>query len=91
MRRELAFRRGSIGPNDGDRWHLVFDADRPGLWVEHSWEHSAPVSGHPQKGSDRYGVNDFLAFRDNEAAHRALVDALASLFESPTPGGETKG
>ena len=46
---------------------------------------TGPACGQPQKGSDRYGVNDFLAFRDNEAAHQALMAALSSLFEG-SPG-----
>lgn len=82
LKRELAFKSWTMAANDGDWWHLVFNTDHPGLWVEHSWER-ANAAGQPQSGSERFGVNDFLTFRDNEIAHEALMGALALLFEPP--------
>jgi hypothetical protein len=83
LRRELAFRSRSMAANDGEWWHLVLETEPPGLFVEHTWERQAPLAAEPERGAERFGINDFLTFRDGEPAHAALLATLGRLFEPP--------
>ena len=80
FRRELAFEADRPARNTGDRWHLVFDSDAPALYVEHSWERGPRTGGESLRGSERFGINDFLTLAPSQAAHSVLLGALRGLF-----------
>jgi hypothetical protein len=82
FRRELAFRTqdpSSLGT--GEWWHLVLDTDAPAFYVEHTWDR--PNTHAPKErltGADRFGINDFLTFAQDQPAHSALLSALREMF-----------
>jgi hypothetical protein len=80
-KRELAFDADHPGPNSGDWWHLILDTDAGGLYVEHSWLHaSTHTQGEAARGSQRFGINDFLTLASDRPAHAALMNALSEMF-----------
>ncbi len=81
FKRELAFTADRPLENAGDWWHLVFDTDAPGLYVEHSWVHAGVHSdSQTDRGAQRFGINDFLTLAEAKAAQPMLIDALKEMF-----------
>jgi hypothetical protein len=86
MRRELAFVAERPGASGGDWWHLVFDPEVPGIYVEHTWSRTnALAGGETPSGMERYGINDFLTLARTEAARSALMLVLSEMFPERTP------
>jgi hypothetical protein len=81
LRRELAFQPDCPGIDAGDWWHLAFDPETLGLYVEHTWRqldaHSERVTA---SGSQRFGINDFLTLAEGRSAQPFLVRALGEMF-----------
>jgi hypothetical protein len=81
FKRELAFDADRPGVNTGDWWHLVLETDEGGLYIEHSWHHaSMHTQGEAARGSQRFGINDFLTLATNPPARAALITALSERF-----------
>ena len=81
FKRELAFAADRPGETAGDWWHLVLDTDTPGLYVEHTWLHASPHSdGEATRGSQRFGINDFLTLGEGRSAQPMLMSALKGMF-----------
>jgi hypothetical protein len=86
FKRELAFNAAGPAVNTGDWWHLVLDTDSPGLYVEHTWEHTAAhAEAERAGGSERYGINDFLTLAQGKSAQPALIAALKGIFRDCAP------
>jgi hypothetical protein len=81
FKRELAFTPDRPMENAGDWWHLVLDTDTPGLYVEHTWMHANPhSSSQAPSGTQRFGINDFLALAEGRPAQPMLIGALKEMF-----------
>ena len=80
-KRELAFDADRPGENSGEWWHLILDTDEGGLYVEHTWHHaSTHTQGEAARGSQRFGINDFLTLATDRPARPALIVALSEMF-----------
>ena len=89
FKRELAFAADRVTENVGDWWHLVLDTDSPGLYVEHTWIHASPHSdGQAARGTQRFGINDFLTLAEGRSAHPMLMSALKEMFRDAAPTSE---
>jgi hypothetical protein len=89
FKRELAFLASRPVENTGDWWHLVLDTDAPGLYVEHSWIHAGVHSATQEdRGSQRFGINDFLTLAEGQPAQPILLDALSEIFRKTETAGE---
>ena len=54
---------------------------RAGLYVEHTWHHaSTHTQGEAARGSQRFGINDFLTLATDRPARPALIVALSEMF-----------
>ena len=81
LKRELAFVADRPLENAGDWWHLVLDTDAPGLYVEHSWIHASPhLNSDVGRGTERFGINDFLTLAEGQPAQPMLMIALKEMF-----------
>jgi hypothetical protein len=89
FKRELAFAADRPMENAGDWWHLVLDTDTPGLYVEHTWIHGSTHSdGQTGRGTQRFGINDFLTLAEGEPAQPMLMSALREMFRDAAPTTE---
>jgi hypothetical protein len=89
FKRELAFAADRPTENAGDWWHLVLDTDAPGLYVEHTWIHASPhADGETTRGTQRFGINDFLTLAEGRPAHPMLMSALREMFRDAVPTSE---
>lgn len=83
FKRELAFESERPAENSGDWWHLVLDTAAPGLYVEHSWIRMSPhLNSEVERGSERFGINDFLTLAEGRSAQPMLVNALKEMFRT---------
>jgi hypothetical protein len=81
FKRELAFTTDRPSENAGHWWHLVFDTDAPGLYVEHTWIKEGVHAGNQaENGAERFGINDFLTLAEGQAAQPMLIAALKEMF-----------
>jgi|GEM_PF-6605878 len=81
-KRELAFKAENPGGHTGEWWHLILDANDPGLWVEHTRIHqNAHTNGAEQQSEQRFGINDFLTLAEGQEARAALLVALTEMFK----------
>jgi len=88
-KRELAFRADNPGGHTGEWWHLILDTDAPGLWVEHTRVRPSPLSeGGEHQDEQRFGINDFLALAEGQAAQPMLLRALKEMFKEAEPSNE---
>jgi hypothetical protein len=89
FKRELAFAADRPMENAGDWWHLVLDTDTPGLYVEHTWLHaSSHATGQVSRGTQRFGINDFLTLAEGRPAQPMLMSALKEMFRDAAPTSE---
>lgn len=89
FRRELAFTATRPMENTGDWWHLVFDTDSPGLYVEHSWTRaSTHTQGQIERGIERFGINDFLTLAGVQPAQSTLMSVLREMFGASEPASQ---
>ena len=79
FKRELAFMAKPPVGDAGDWWHLVFNTDPPGLYVEHTWRKAHAVGG-AATGTERFGINDFLTLAEARPAQPALMSAIREMF-----------
>jgi len=89
FKRELAFAADRPLENAGDWWHLVLDTDAPGLYVEHTWIHAIPhLDGQAARGTQRFGINDFLTLAEGRPAQPMLMSALQEMFRESKTNAE---
>jgi len=89
IKRELAFVADRPLENTGDWWHLVLDPDAPGLYVEHTWIHASPyLNNDVERGTERFGINDFLTLANGQPAQPMLMIALREMFRDAEPIAE---
>jgi len=81
QKRELAFVAERPGVDAGEWWHLVYDPEVPGIYVERTRLHENRVDDTSSPGdADRYGLNDFLTLAGDGPAKSALMTALGDMF-----------
>jgi len=81
FKREMAFAPDRPTGNLGDRWHLVLETEAPSLCVKHTWIHASPHrDGQAAHGTQRFGINDFLASVEGRLAHPTLMGTLKEML-----------
>jgi hypothetical protein len=89
FKRELAFSADRPMENAGDWWHLVLDRDAPGLYVEHTWLHTSTHSANrAERGTQRFGINDFLTLAEGQPAQPMLMSAPREMFHEAQTDAE---
>ena len=89
FKRELAFAADRPLENAGDWWHLILDTEAPGLYVEHTWIHANLHAGsETTRGTQRFGINDFLTLAEGRPAQPMLMSALKEMFREAAPASE---
>ena len=79
--REMAFAPDRPAENLGDWWRLVLVTKAPSLYVEHTWIDESPdQDGRAAHGTQRFGINDFLASVEGRLAHPTLMGTLKEML-----------